>query len=449
MIKARTLSGFMELLPEEQIQMNLLLEEIKACYERFSFTPLDTPVMEAAEVLLAKGGGDTEKEIYLLEKGSTELALRFDLTVPLAKYVALYYDKLAFPFRRYQVGKVYRGERAQKGRFREFYQADIDIIGDGSLDISNDAEIPAVMYQVFQSLGLTNFAIHINNRKLLSGFYASLGLENKSGEIMRLVDKLDKVGAEKLRAMLQEELALTPAVIDQILDFMTLRGSNQEILTQLRGQAASHPRLQAGVDELEAVCQTLAGYGVPESAYVIDLSIARGLDYYTGTVYETLVTAHPEWGSICSGGRYDNLAGYYCKKQLPGVGMSIGVTRLYDLLRQNHLLNPKARTSPCDILILPMTDHVDPATHLAAELRAQGFKTQIYLEPKKFKHKMNYANKLQVPYLVFLGEDELNSGTISCKDMVSGDQQSFTKDAFIQNMHEQLARRDQEPLIAE
>ncbi len=316
-ITPRTLSGFMELLPAPQQQLERMMDILRKTYALYGFTPLDTPVIEASEVLLAKGGGETEKQIYRFQKGDADLALRFDLTVPLAKYVALHGGDLSFPFRRYQIGKVYRGERAQRGRFREFYQADIDIIGDGKLDIANEAEIPSIIYQTFTRLGLKRFQIRVNNRKILNGFYAMLGLTEQSGDIMRTVDKLDKIGPDKVRGLLTGELGLTEEAAGDILRFIAITGSNQEVLTALEGYRGRNEVFDAGLTELETVVKYLAAFGVPEENFAVDLTIARGLDYYTGTVYETTLLDHPEIGSVCSGGRYDNLAEYYTDRQLP------------------------------------------------------------------------------------------------------------------------------------
>ena len=422
----RTLSGFMELLPAPQQQMERMMEILRTTYARYGFTPLDTPVIESSEVLLAKGGGETEKQIYRFTKGDADLSLRFDLTVPLAKYVALHYNDLSFPFRRYQIGKVYRGERAQRGRFREFYQADIDIIGDGKLDIVNEAEIPAIICQTFTALGLKRFQIRVNNRKILNGFYAMQGLSDKSGDIMRTVDKLDKIGAEKVRKLLMDELALTDAQADEILKFIAITGSNEDVLTALQAYAGRNEIFDEGLGELNTVVKYLAAFGVGEANFAVDLTIARGLDYYTGTVYETTLLDHPEIGSVCSGGRYDNLAEYYTDRQLPGVGISIGLTRLFYVLGEQKMLNDSLNTAPADVLILPMTQDLAPAIRLATELRGQGIRVQLYCEQKKFKAKMSYADKLGIPYAVFLGEDEIAAGTCSVKDLSKGEQVTIT-----------------------
>ena len=430
-IKPRTLSGFMELLPGKQIQFERMVSILRDTYSSYGFAPLDTPVIEDAQILLAKGGGDTEKQIYRFQKGDSDLALRFDLTVPLAKYVALHCNDLAFPFRRFQISKVYRGERAQRGRFREFYQADIDIIGDGKLDILNEAEIPAIIYNVFKGFGLSRFQIRVNNRKILNGFYAMMELSDKSGEIMRTVDKLDKIGPEKVKAILMgEECGLTDTQADEILKFIAISGTNSEVIAALEGYTGRNEIFDLGLSELKAVTANLAAFGVPEENFAVDLTIARGLDYYTGTVYETTLLDHPEIGSVCSGGRYDNLAGYYIEKQLPGVGISIGLTRLFYVLDEQNLLNPALPSAPADALVLPMTSDPAPAIALAQALRAEGLKVQLYGEQKKFKQKMAYANKLGVPFAVLLGEDEIAENACSVKNMLTGEQVKLSaKDA--------------------
>lgn len=448
-VTPRTLSGFMELLPAQQQQLERMMDILRTTYSRYGFTPLDTPVIEASEVLLAKGGGETEKQIYRFQKGDADLALRFDLTVPLAKYVALHGNDLAFPFRRYQIGKVYRGERAQRGRFREFYQADIDIIGDGKLDITNEAEIPSIIYQTFTALGLTRFQIRVNNRKILNGFYAMLGLTDRSGDIMRTVDKLDKIGPHKVRACLMDDVGLTGEQAEEIMRFISITGSNDQVLSALEGYRSRHELFDQGLDELTTVTRYLAAFGVPEVNFAVDLTIARGLDYYTGTVYETTLLDYPEIGSVCSGGRYDNLAEYYTDRQLPGVGISIGLTRLFYVLGEQGLLNPSLPTAPADVLILPMTQDLTPAIQLATRLRGAGIRTQLYTEQKKFKAKMNYADKLGVPYVVFLGDDEIAAALVACKDMTSGEQTKLPFDATLSRIQEGLAQRNQGKVILE
>ena len=445
----RTLSGFMELLPRPQQQMERMMDILRRTYSLYGFTPLDTPVIEAAEVLLAKGGGETEKQIYRFQKGDADLALRFDLTVPLAKYVALHGNDLAFPFRRYQIGKVYRGERAQRGRFREFYQADIDVIGDGKLDITNEAEIPSIIYQTFTALGLTRFQIRVNNRKILNGFYAMLGLTDRSGDIMRTVDKLDKIGPHKVRACLMDDIGLTADQAEEIMRFISITGSNDQVLSALEGYRSRHELFDQGLDELTTVTRYLAAFGVPKVNFAVDLTIARGLDYYTGTVYETTLLDYPEIGSVCSGGRYDNLAEYYTDRQLPGVGISIGLTRLFYVLGEQGLLNPSLPTAPADVLILPMTQDLTPAIQLATRLRGAGVRTQLYSEQKKFKAKMNYADKLGVPYVVFLGDDEIAAGLVACKDMTSGEQTKLPFNATLSRIQEGLSQRNQGKVILE
>ena len=446
-VQPRTLSGFMELLPRQQQLMESIMSTLRETYSLYGFTPLDTPVIEASEVLLAKGGGETEKQIYRFTKGDSDLSLRFDLTVPLAKYVALHYSELAFPFRRFQIGKVYRGERAQRGRFREFYQADIDIIGDGKLDIANEAEIPAIIYQTFSKLGLKRFQIRVNNRKILNGFYAMLGLADKAGDIMRTVDKLPKIGEEKVSALLTGELEISPEAAGEILKFIAIKGGNQQVLEALEGYRGRSELFDTGLDELGTVVKYLSAFGVPEENFAVDLTIARGLDYYTGTVYETFMTEHPEIGSICSGGRYDNLAEYHTDKLLPGVGISIGLTRLFYVLNEQNMLSQEKNTAPADVLVLPMTEDLSPAIALATGLRNEGVRVQLYTEQKKFKAKMNYADKVSVPYVVFLGEDEVKEGVVACKDMKTGEQTKLDFQGTLERIREGLTKRNEGPVI--
>ena len=445
----RTLSGFMELLPQPQQQMERMMQILRETYALYGFTPLDTPIIEASEVLLAKGGGETEKQIYRFQKGDADLALRFDLTVPLAKYVALHYNELSFPFRRYQIGKVYRGERAQRGRFREFYQADIDVIGDGKLDITNEAEIPSIIYQTFTRLGLKRFQIRVNNRKILNGFYAMLGLTEQSGAIMRTVDKLDKIGPDKVRDLLLSDCGLREDQAAEILKFIAITGSNAEVLAALEGYMGRHELFDTGLSELKTVVKYLADFGVPEENFAVDLTIARGLDYYTGTVYETTLLDHPEIGSVCSGGRYDNLAEYYTDRQLPGVGISIGLTRLFYVLGEQGMLNPDLPTAPADVLVLPMTEDLAPAISLSTRLRGAGVRTQLYTEQKKFKAKMNYADKIGVPYVIFLGDDEIAAGVVACKDMKTGEQTKLPFAETLDLIRSGLAEKNKGAVILE
>ena len=425
-VAPRTLSGFMELLPADQIKMEKMMETLRRSYSVYGFAPLDTPIIESAEVLLAKGGGETEKQIYRFNKGDSDLALRFDLTVPLAKFVAANYGSLTFPFRRYQIGKVYRGERAQRGRFREFYQADIDIIGDGKLDIINEAEIPAIIYRTFTALGLRGFKIKVNNRKLLNGFYSLAGMSEKAGDIMRTVDKLDKIGANKVRQLLMDELHMFSHKADDVMDFMAISGTNAEVIAGLERYRGMDALFDEGLEELKTVTRYLADFGVPEENFAIDLSIARGLDYYTGTVYETEMTAHPEIGSVCSGGRYDDLAGYYTDKKLPGVGISIGLTRLFYVLNEQGMLSDETVSAPADALVIPMTEELGYAIAAATALRDAGIRTQLYCEQKKFKAKMSYADKLGIPYVILIGEDEIAENIVAVKNMQSGNQEKLS-----------------------
>ncbi len=421
-IKPRTLSGFMELLPARQVQFDRMVDILRKSYSLYGFTPLDTPAIEASEVLLAKGGGETEKQIYRFTKGDSDLSLRFDLTVPLAKYVALHQNELTFPFRRFQIGKVYRGERAQKGRYREFYQADIDVIGDGALDITNEAEIPSIIYKTFTALGLKRFKIRVNNRKVLNGLFALLGLEEQAGDVMRTIDKLEKIGPEKVKAILVDDFAVAADTADTLLGLLAA----EDPMAALEPFKGKKELFDLGVSELETVVKYMSAYGVPEDHFMVDLTIARGLDYYTGTVYETVMLDHPEVGSICSGGRYDNLAEYYTDKQLPGVGISIGLTRLFSVLEAQGYLNEELLTAPADVLILPMTEDLSAAISFATTLRDAGVRAQLHCEKKKFKQKLSYADKLSIPYAAFLGEDEIAQGKVTVKDLTTGEQQTVT-----------------------
>ena len=439
-IKPRTLSGFMELLPEKQMQLEKIMQTLRESYALYGFTPLDTPAIESAEVLLAKGGGETEKQIYRFNKGDNDLALRFDLTVPLAKYVAINYGQLAFPFKRYQIGKVYRGERAQRGRFREFYQADIDVIGDGALDIINEAEIPAIIYRTFTALGLKKFKIRVNNRKVLNGFFELLGLSEQSGEVMRIIDKLDKIGGEKVKTLLIDE-GVSDTSANEILEFTAISGTAGEKLLALEKHLGKSELFDQGVSELKAVAGYLPEFGVPDDNFEIDFTIARGLDYYTGTVYETTMTEHPEIGSVCSGGRYDNLAEYYTDKQLPGVGISIGLTRLFYVLDEQGLLSEELMTAPADVLVLPMTEDLSFAISAATTLRWAGIRVQLYGEQKKFKAKMSYANKIKVPFTVLVGEDEIAAGKLTVKNMETGEQKSLSADEAAALINAELEKK--------
>ncbi len=448
-IKPRTLSGFMELQPDKQVQMDKMRAVLAETYARYGFTPLDTPAIEAAEVLLAKGGGETEKQIYRFTKGESDLALRFDLTVPLAKYVAANYGQLTFPFRRYQIGKVWRGERAQRGRFREFYQADIDIIGDGALDILNEAEIPAIIYDTFTRLGLHRFRIRVNNRKVLNGFFAILGLSEQAGDVLRTIDKLDKIGADKVRALLTDTCGVTAEQADEILRFIACPGTSADKLAFLEQYRGRNETFDTGLDELRTVVGYLPAFGVPEENFELDLTIARGLDYYTGTVYETVLLDHPEVGSICSGGRYDDLAGYYTNKSLPGVGISIGLTRLFYILQEQNMISDAVLTAPADVLILPMTDDLSAAVSLASMLRAGGLRVQLYSEKKKFKAKIGYADKLGIPFVIFLGEDEIAQDVCALKNMATGVQEALTPDAALETIRAEIARRTAGAILRE
>lgn len=428
------LDGFMELLPSEQIVFNNMLDTIRRTYEVFGFVPIDTQVLERSEVLLAKAGGETEKQIYQFKKGDNNLAMRFDLTVPLARYVAEHYTSLTFPFRRYAIGKVYRGERPGAGRFREFYQCDIDVIGDTNLDLRYDAEIPSIIYMIFKEFGFEKFTIRINNRKIFNGLFAELEVAGLAANIMQAVDRFDKVGAEEIRKELAE-LNLSQKAIDKIFEFIGLKGSCDTILSGLSNLGIVDSQFTEGVRELSEVINMIRQFGVPEVNFAIDLTIARGLDYYTGSVYETRLDEYPEIGSVCSGGRYDNLAEYYIDRKLPGVGISIGMTRLFDQLYKRGVISAGAATFT-KVLILPMTEDISSSLGLASELRENGIPVEISFSKEKIKKRLSYARKLKIPYVVFIGENEISQGVYTLKDFETGTQEEMTKDKLLEKMKE-------------
>ncbi|MDD4831858.1 MAG: histidine--tRNA ligase [Bacilli bacterium] len=416
-VKPRTLSGYMELLPKDQIKFNNMLDIIKRNYEYFGFLPLDTPILEASEVLLAKVGGETEKQIYRIE----DKVMRFDLTVPLAKYVVLNYGNLSFPFRRYQIGKVYRGERAQKGRFREFYQADIDIIGDNELSIYNDAEIPYIIYKIFKELNIGEFKIKINNRKLLNGYFEYLEINDKASSIMNIIDKLRKIGASEVTEELIR-IGIKEEKVKNIIAFVTMN-ADIEVLKKFKLNI-DNKNFSEGVNELDQVLKYSNNLGLDKKYIEIDLTISRGLDYYTGTVYETYLNDYPNIGSICSGGRYDNLASYYTDKVLPGVGISIGVTRLFDQLLELNLIKDE-EINVSDILIIPMTENYEYISKCYKEVQKNKKKTQIFYEKRSIKSIINYALSLNIKKVMFIGDDEVNNNTVTIKDLDKGEQNTI------------------------
>ena len=422
-VEPRTLAGFMELLPEEQILFEQMKQKIEKTYQKFGFLPLDTPIIELSEVLLAKAGGETEKQIYRFNKGDTDLSLRFDLTVPLAKFVAKNYGNLSFPFRRYQIGKVYRGEKVQKGRFREFYQCDIDIIGDGELSILNDAEIPNVIYTIFKELGFDDFTIRINNRKLLNGLFESLSQSENATEILRIIDKIEKIGKEAVIEEL-EKISVSKDSINKILEFIEIDGTTDEKISKLQNLNIENEMFKTGLEEITETIKYIRIFGIPENNFKLDLTIARGLDYYTGTVYETFLNEHREIGSVCSGGRYENLAEYYTNKKLPGIGISIGLTRLFYVLNELNLIKTEQK-SISKVLVIPMAEDLKVPIEIANTLRKQGINTEIYLNDKKLKAKMKYADKLQIPYVIIVGEDEIDSGIVKIRNMETGEEKEW------------------------
>lgn len=426
-VEPKIMSGFMELTPENQIKFNYMYDTIKNTYESFGFLPIDTPILEYSEILLAKAGGETEKQIYSFKKGDTDISMRFDLTVPLSRYVSQHMNDITFPFKRYQIGKVYRGERPQKGRFREFYQCDIDVIGNGELSIAYDAELPCIIYNVFKKFGFGEFVIKINNRKILNGFFSSLGLSEKVTDILRIVDKIDKIGPEIVKEELIK-IGISKEAADRILYFINVDGSNDEIINALKNLNIENEIFNKGVEEIEQVINYLRMFNIPENNFKIALSIARGLDYYTGTVYETNLVDYPELGSICSGGRYDNLTSYYSNQTMPGVGISIGLTRLFDQLMDNGLIEKiQINSSIAQVLIVDADNsNFEYVSNVGNILRQNNIRTDIYYGDKQLKNKMKYANKLAIPYVLIIGETEKNNNQVTIKNMETGEQNLTT-----------------------
>ena len=427
-IKPKTLPGFMELLPNEQILFNKMKNTIQKTYESFGFLPLDTPIIEDAKILLAKAGGETEKQIYRFMKGENDLALRFDLTVPLAKYVTEYYDKLSFPFKRYQIGKVYRGEKPQRGRYREFYQCDIDIIGDGELSVVNDAELASVIYKTFLNLGFDDFTICINNRKILNGLFEGLDVKENSVEILRTIDKLDKIGPEKVRKELCEEISEDK--VDTIMNFISISGNNDEKIKALEKINILNNTWSEGLSDLKEVVKFIRIFMVPEENFKIDLTIARGLDYYTGTVYETFLNKYRNLGSVCSGGRYDNLTEFYSTRKMPGVGISIGLSRLFFQLTDSNIISVENQ-SIADVLVISMDNNYEKCAQIASTLRQNGLKVQVDFEDKKIAKKFKYADKLNINYVIVIGEDEIKNNVVTLKNMITGEQNTVTLEESI------------------
>ncbi|GAB6196408.1 histidine--tRNA ligase [Lysobacter xanthus] len=454
MIKPRTPAGVLELLPPDQIAFQRMLDVIRRNFERFGFLPVETPVMELSDVLLTKSGGETERQVYFVQstgalekagEGLPEMALRFDLTVPLARYVAEHEHDLAFPFRRYQMQRVYRGERQQRGRFREFYQCDIDVIGKDALSVRFDAELPAAIHAVFSELDIGAFTIQLNNRKLMRGFFEQQGVVDPQVQalVLREVDKLDKRGAEYVRETLTGEgFALSPDAVSRILEFVEVRSTSHAdaiaVLGRL-GAGEGNEALTQGIAELREVLELVRAMGVPETAYALNLSIARGLDYYTGTVYETTLNDYPQIGSICSGGRYENLASHYTKSKLPGVGISIGLTRLFWQLREAGLLGPADST--VQVLVTQMdAAHLPQCLAVAAELRHAGFNTEVVMEASKIAKQFRYADRAGIRFVVVMGEDEIAANTVTVKDLRREDQFQVARAELASTLRVELAQ---------
>lgn len=433
LVKPRIPSGFPEYLPAEQIEFNRLVNIVRRVYEEYGFSPIDTPDLELSEVLLTKSGGETEQQIYRFIKGSNDLTMRFDLTVPLARYVAQHESELIFPFRRYHIGKVHRGERAQAGRFREFYQCDIDVIGSNSVAV--DAEMPIVINKIFEQFDIGEFTVHINNRKILNGFFEFLGLSNISKDVLRIVDKIDKISANSFTEEL-EQLGLSADQITRLREFININGSKDVILNKLEKISldCKSDQFKQGVKEIGLVVKTIRDFGLSDSRFMIDLRIARGLDYYTGTVYETMLNNHPEIGSICSGGRYDNLASHYTKKYLPGVGVSIGLSRLFYKLCEIGAIE-STRFSSAEVVVMPIgSGQITASVKIAEKLRSIGINTILYTEENNMRKKLKYADKMGLEWVVLIGEDELLTEEVILKNMLTGESiriKSVELDSFL------------------
>ena len=428
-VEPKTLPGFMELMPQDQILFDKMKNTIESVYSSYGFYPLDTPIIELSSVLLAKAGGETEKQIYRFNKGDNDLSLRFDLTVPLAKYVASRSNELIFPFKRYQIGKVYRGERPQKGRFREFYQCDIDVIGSETLSILYDAEIPSIIYDLFKKLNIGDFIIRINNRKILTGFFNSLELNSKVTDILRIIDKIEKIGEDEVKSELSL-LDIESDKVSKIIDFIRISGDAFTKIEKLKNLGITDEVYNEGVNELETVINNIKARGLDSNFYDVDLTIARGLDYYTGTVYETILKDYPSIGSVCSGGRFDNLATYYTDKKLPGVGISIGLTRLFYQLKEAGVIKT-TDSSVADITILPMTDNYEYVYKFSNLLKRFGVRVDTAFLGK-FKQLMRYADKQKTPYVLIIGDDEISKGVAVLKDMFTGLQTEVTLENIIE-----------------
>ena len=435
-------SGFPEWLPEEKILEQMFFDIIRSNYERFGFVPIETSAVEKKEVLTAKGGAD--KEIYGLSRLSSEetddtneLALHFDLTVPLARYVVQNYGNLTFPFRRYQMQKVWRGERPQSGRFREFYQCDIDVIGDGELSLMTDAEIPSIIYQIFKEMGIGRFIININNRKILRGYLQHLGISEENGVLVtRVLDKIEKIGTQRVVSELLD-MGVSESAARDLIDFISISGQNQDVLKTLQ-EMKINEYFAKGVEELTKVVELMGQLGIPDNSFQVNPRIARGLDYYTGTIYETILADHPGVGSICSGGRYDDLASFFTDKKLPGVGISIGLTRLLSRLLKAGIVKPSKATTASVLITTLDQSYMSKYLELATKLRAEKINTEVFLEPKKINMQMKYANKKGFSLAIIAGSNEFEKEELQIKNMMTGEQRTVSKNALIEEVKKEL-----------
>ncbi len=427
-LSTRALQGILELLPKDQIAFDKMKSKIQNIYESFGYIPLDTSVLEREEILLAKAGGDTEKEIYRIKKGDNDLALRFDLTIPFARYVCEHSRELNFPFRKYQIGRVYRGERPQRGRYRDFYQCDIDVVGDGELSLKYDAEIINIIYTTFSKLNIGPFVVKISNRKILNGFLESLNLQDRAPYVLRIIDKMAKIGADKVRELLQKE-KLSVDQMNEILDFVSVAGTNLNVLAKLQSLNIENDTFKSGLDELVQVINCLEDFDVPSDYFKIDLTIVRGLDYYSGTVFETFLVEDTGLGSICSGGRYETLLSGFGDRKIPGVGAGLGLTRLFVPFKEKGLIKSEEKTLT-RVLIVPLISDLKKPSILARGLRSRGINSEIFLDEVPMKKKLNYANKQAIPFVVIIGDDEVATDTFTVKNMNTGEQQRVALDSL-------------------
>ena len=443
-VKPSILPGFMELCPKEQLIFNDMVGRMIKVYEQNGCMPMDTPIIEKEEILLAKSAGETEKQVYHIANEKRKQALRFDLTVPFARYVVQNMNELTFPFKRYQFGKVYRGERNQKGRYREFYQLDIDVVNPTRLAIANDAFMMSLAAQAFQSIGLENYVFQMSNRKILSGLLELIGVERQR-EVMVAIDKYDKIGRESCEQEI--EILIGKSKSGYIEELLQISGELEEMLQKLRvfseklkgqfytpdsqSEVISYLKMLEGIAELEEVVKTLKWLGVADKNVKLELKIIRGLDYYTGTIFETIIKGNEGYGSICSGGRYDDLAALYTDLQMPGVGISIGMTRLFFVLKEIGFLENYTLSGESSYLIISLGDTLKECIEVNQVLQRRGIKSEVYFNQDSLKKQLKYADAKAIEKVIIIGEDEIEEGKLVIKDMNTGNQIKVNKEEWL------------------